>query len=107
MIINSKSKLVEIDSSWKNFNYDKTKVFTMNIREFITDKHIDIIVKYLYVKSYTQKKSLNKYEKMYQKMQMNRIGSCNIKEFNKIIDSFEKEGFKKEYPIPINRNKQL
>ena len=107
MVINSKDKLIQIDSSWKNFKYDKEKVYSINIKHFITDKHIDIIVKYLYVKAYIEKQDLNRYKDMYQKMQINRIGSCNIKEFNKLINSFEKEGFKKEYPIPINKKKEL
>ena len=98
-----KKHLKDIDKKWKEFKYDNKKVFTKKISDFINDKHIDIIVRYLYIKAYIENNNYEKYRRLYEKMQIARIGKCNIKEFNRLITSFRVNGYLKKYPIPINK----
>ena len=49
-----KEELIDIDSKWKNVKFDKNKIKTINIKNFITDEHIDIMVRYLYIKAYIE-----------------------------------------------------
>lgn len=107
MDLNNKKDLVKIDSRWKNIEFDINKVYTRKISEYITDEHIDIIVRYLYVKAYIENRNYDKYKKLYEKMQDKRIGYCNLEEFNEIIDSFKENGYLKEYPIPINKKGKM
>ena len=107
MEINNQKELINIDNKWKSFKFDKDKVEYMNIANFITDKHIDIIVKYLYVKAYIENKNLAKYKRIYEEMQIKRVGKCNLEEFNHTIESFRQNGYLKEYPIPINYKGRL
>ena len=97
-----KEQLKNIDNKWKNFKYDSKKVFTKNICDFISDEHIDIMVKYLYIKAYLENNHYEKYKELYEKMQEKRIGRSNVKGFNRVINSFKQKGYLKKYPIPIN-----
>ena len=107
MGINMQENLKEIDTKWKNFEFAKNEVTMVNIRNFITDEHLDIFVRYLYIKSYLENNNYKKYKDLYEKMQIKRIGTCNCENFNNLIKSFEEKGFKKEYPIPINKNSKM
>ena len=100
-------ELIKIDSKWKDIFVDENKIATMNINYFITDEHIDIIVRYLYVKAYVEKKNYFKYKNLYEKMMHRRVNKSYYEEFNKIIDSFKKNGFIKKYHIPINKSNKL
>lgn len=102
-----KEELIDIDSKWKNVKFNKNKIKTINIKNFITDEHIDIMVKYLYIKAYIENNNYEKYKQMYEKMMIKRIGKSYFQEFNKIIDSFKENGYIKDYPIPINKNDKM
>ena len=102
-----KEKLTEMDNKWKKISFDYNSVKTMDISRFITDEHIDIMIRYLYVKSYIEKNNYERYKKLYEKMQKKRIGKCHIKDFNEIIESFVENGYLKEYPIPINKKEKM
>jgi len=107
MEIKTQEELINIDLKWKNLKLDQNKVFVLNIKDFITDEHIDIVVRYLYIKSYIENKDYNKYKNLYEKMMLKRVGKTYYKEFNKIIDSFNEFGYLKEYPIPINKKHKI
>lgn len=104
----TQNELIDMDLKWKKFSVDDDKIFTMNIKNFITDEHIDIIVRYLYIEAYLEDKDYEKYKKLYEKMMYKRVGKSYFNEFNKIIDSFKNNGYLKKYPIPVNtKNKML
>ena len=62
MGINMQENLKEIDTKWKNFKFAKNEVTMVNIRNFITDEHLDIFVRYLYIKSYLENNNYKKYK---------------------------------------------
>ncbi len=107
MDFSNKEDLAKIDSKWKNIEFDSNKIYEKKIRDFITDEHVDIMVKYLYVKAYVEKENYDKYKKMYKKMQLKRVGYLDIDSFNIIIESFMKNGYLKEFPIPINKKGKI
>ncbi len=100
-------KFLEMDSKWNDLKIDVTKVTTLPIRDFITSQHIDIIVKYLYVVAYVEQKNYAKYRALYEKLQLKRIGKCDIAKFNELIVSFQKNGFLKAGAIPINKQNKM
>lgn len=102
-----KNELINMDLKWKDFSIDEDKIFTINIRDFITDDHIDIIVRYLYIEAYLENKDYEKYKLLYEKMMYKRVGKSYFNEFNKIIDSFKTNGYLKEYPIPVNKKHKM
>ena len=107
MEIKSQKDLISIDKKWKNIKFKDSEIHIKNIKDFITDEHIDIIVRYLYIKSYIEGVEYDKYKMMYEKMMKKRVNKSYYNEFNKIIDSFNKHGYLKEYPIPINNKGKM
>ena len=107
MDFKDKEVLIKSDNRWKNIKFDLSKVYMRRINEYITNEHIDIIVRYLYVKAYVENKNYNKYRKLYEKMQNRRIGYCDVTVFDEIIESFKKHGYLKKYPIPINKKGKM
>lgn len=103
----SVSTLADIDDFWKyrNSNVEKTKV--INLPLLFNWKHFDVFVRYLYIKAYVEHVEYDKYKALYEKMQMKRIGRCNISAFNKLIDSFKDNGYLSQFPIPVTETLEL
>lgn len=67
---------------------------------------MDIIVRYLYIENYYEKNDIGYY--LYEKMQKIRKGEkYNLKKFKETIKSFELNGYDKNFPIKLFKNKML
>lgn len=96
-----------IDDFWKyrTVNSEKTKLVDLPL--IFNWKHFDIFVRYLYVKAYVENIEYDKYKELYEKMQIKRIGKCDIVAFNKLIDSFKENGYLSQFPIPVTDKMEL
>lgn len=100
-------QLIQIDEYYKNIEIVDSNISQLPIQTFITDQHIDIIVRYLYIKAYVENKRYEKYKKLYEKMQKKRVNKSYYREFNALIDSFQNNGFLKNFPVLINMQNKL
>ncbi|MFT4261026.1 MAG: hypothetical protein ACMXX9_01185, partial [Candidatus Woesearchaeota archaeon] len=85
----------------------------MNYFNYFNENRLDIIIKYLYVKSYVENNNYEYYKKLY----LTSIKIINggfednkksiddfLNKFNKLITSIQKKGFNKKYSIPIGKD---
>ena len=85
MEIKSQKDLISIDKKWKNIKFKDSEIHIKNIKDFITDEHIDIIVRYLYIKSYIEGVEYDKYKMMYEKMMKKRVNKSYYRKITSII----------------------
>jgi hypothetical protein len=91
--------------------YDVIKLSKNNLCDLIVPERLDLIIKYLYVKSYFDKIDREYYIDLYKRHIAFRTGGVEdkkkslddyINNFDKLIISIEKHGFKKEHAIPVS-----
>ncbi|MFW6025760.1 MAG: hypothetical protein ACOCRX_05395 [Candidatus Woesearchaeota archaeon] len=78
--------------------------------KFISPNKLDVIVKLMYIRKYIEEINNNGGE-LYKKLILKRTGGIQknkdsleeyFNDFNKLIKSFRKYGYKKEFPIPVS-----
>ncbi|MCH8519517.1 MAG: hypothetical protein LAT82_02060 [Nanoarchaeota archaeon] len=80
---------------------------------YFDETRLDVIIKYLYVKAYVENNNYQYYKNLY----INSIKLINggieddkssvdnfLEKFNTLIDSIQKKGFDKNFPIPVGEN---
>jgi hypothetical protein len=88
----------------------------MNIKNINLENRLDIIVKYLFIKSYIENNEYEYYKILYikhiklwtwwiedDKKNINEF----VKNFISLINSFKEKWFNKNFPIPINSNNEI
>src|SRR5690606_27486756 len=82
------------------------------LQKLLVTERLDIIIKYLYIEAYIEKKNYRYYLDLYKRHIAYRTGGIEdkkrsineyIKEFNTLIDSIRINGFDKNFAIPVSK----
>lgn len=80
------------------------------VADLLSDEHYDVFVRYGYARSLvsgSMDEEHDFWKNTYENMQNRRVGRTKTREFDDLIRSFEKEGFREGEPIPVDEKYEL
>lgn len=98
-------------SEWKNPEASKVilEEHDVSVGELLSDQHFDVFVRAGYAKTLVEGKmeEYDFWQQLYKQMQEKRVGTSKTKEFDSLIANFDRQGFDKNEPIPVDKSYEI
>jgi hypothetical protein len=74
----------------------------MHLRNFFSDKHYHLYVKYWLAKAISESSNIDEWKKIYKKMQLKRVWKSEFKKFDRLLDSIYWNWYDTDSIIPVD-----